>query len=424
MSGQQVPWDEQLCRRSFPALGQMDEGVARVYADAPGGTQVAGRVIARMREALVDHCANDGGVFRTSRETDAAMRRAHEAAASLLGARSSAEVLFALNTTSLLFHFSRMIARDWSPGDDIVLSRMDHDANVAPWLIAAEEKGVMVRWLEFDTTTFQYHYDHLPHLVGPRTRLIACNHASNFLGTINDVARIVAAGRTVGAVTVVDAVQSAPHLAIDVEAIGCDLLVTSPYKYFGPHAGLAFVRRELSDRLKPLKVRPSPDVMPFRHAPGTPSFEAQLGTMGAIEHIAWLGERFGGGDPKAPLRERLVRGYAAAISHETRLGRRFLGALRALPTIRIFGISDPDQVAGRVPTFSFRLEGKAPATVAQALAEENIYAWHGAFYAYEAAGVLGVRDTGGVVRVGFAHYNTVDEVDRIVSVLERLACVR
>lgn len=415
-----LSWDDAEARAAFPALALQDGGVRRIYMDAPGGTQVAGRVLERMREAMVDHCANDAGVFRTSRLAEQSMYAAHAAAAEFLGAGAD-EVLFGLNTTSLLFHFSRMLARDWREGDEIVVTRMDHDANVAPWLIAAEERGVTVRWLEFDPATFQYRYDTLPQLVGPRTRLVACNHASNLLGTINDVARIVAAGRAVGAVTVVDAVQSAPHFAIDVEAIGCDLLASSPYKYFGPHAGLLYVRRALADRLTPLKVRPAPDTMPYKHAPGTPSFEAQLGTVGALEHIAWLGERFAGVPAGAPLRKRIAGGFAAAAAHESVLAAHFLEGLAELPQIRVYGISDPRAVAGRVPTFSLRVGGLAPTQVAEVFAARNIYVWAGTYYAYEAAGTLGVRDNGGVVRIGLAHYNTLAEVETVLAVLRELS---
>jgi cysteine desulfurase family protein (TIGR01976 family) len=421
MASSAPAWNDSEVRAAFPALAQRDEGRARIYVDAPGGTQVAARALDRMRESLVAHCANDGGAFRTSRLTEEKMLAAHATAAAFLGAPSEREVVFGLNTTSLLFHFSRMLAREWQAGDDIVVSRMDHDANIAPWLIAAEERGVAVRWLEFDTDTYQYRYDTLGSLVGPRTRLIACNHASNFLGTINDVARIVAAGRAVGAVTVVDAVQSAPHFALDSAKIGCDLLVTSPYKYFGPHAGLAFIRAELADRLRPLKVRPSPMTMPYKHAPGTPSFEAQLGTVGAIEHLAWLGERFGAAPASAPLRQRLEAGYAASLAHENELARRFLTAVRGMPAIKIFGVDEPSRTSSRVPTFSLSIRGHAPGEIADQFARRNIFVWSGAFYAYEIAGVLGVRDTGGVVRIGFTHYNTAAEVEAILAVLGELA---
>ncbi len=413
-------WNEEKVRAAFPALAQTDDGMVRLYGDAPGGTQVAARVLERMRESLIEHCANDGGLFRTSRLAEDTMLAAHATAATFLGAANAQEVVFGLNTTSLIFHFSRMLAREWRAGDEIVVSRMDHDSNIAPWLIAAEERGVSVRWLEFDTATFQYRYDMLADLVGPRTRLIACNHASNLLGTINDVERIVAAGRSVGAVTVVDAVQSAPHFALNAGAIGCDLLMTSPYKYFGPHAGLAYVRTEIAERLRPLKVRPSPDTMPYRHAPGTPSFEAQLGTVGAIEHMAWLGEEFGGA-AGASLRTRIERGYSAASAHESELSRQFLSIAAELPKMRIFGISDPAANHGRVPTFSFTIAGHTPAAIAEAFARRNIFVWNGSFYAYEIAGVLGVRDNGGVARIGLAHYNTAAEIAAVGAVLRELA---
>jgi cysteine desulfurase family protein (TIGR01976 family) len=420
MSTTSAAWNSDEVRAAFPALQIRDDGRARIYADAPGGTQVAQRVLDQMHAALVEHNANDGGLFRTSRAAEETMLAAHATAATFLNAGAD-EVAFGLNTTSLLFHFASMLARDWRAGDDIVVSRMDHDANIAPWLIAAEERAVTVRWLEFDTETFQYRYDMLGTLIGARTRLVACNHASNLLGTVNDVRKIVAAGRRVGAVTVVDAVQSAPHRALDVQAIDCDILVSSPYKYFGPHAGLIYVRRTLEQRLRPLKVRPSPNTMPFRHAPGTPSFEAQLGTVGAIEHMAWLGERFGGAAAAAPLRTRLEKGFAAAAAHERTLEAAFLSAISTLPALRLFGPGDLQQALGRVPTFSFTIDGCSPAAIAEAFAARNIYIWNGSFYAYEIAGVLGVRDTGGVARIGFAHYNTLEEVARIVAILRELA---
>jgi cysteine desulfurase family protein (TIGR01976 family) len=410
-------WNDAEVRAAFPALALRDDGLPRLYADAPGGTQVAGQCLDRMRQAMVEQCANEAGSFLTSQRTSEWMLVAHEAAGQFLNCDHD-EVVFGLNTTSLLFHFSRMLARDWQPGDEIVLSRMDHDANVGPWIIAAEERGVTVRWLDVDPRTFLYRYDTLGSLIGPRTRLVACNHASNFTGTINDVQRIVAAGRAVGAVTVVDAVQSAPHFPIDVRAIGCDILVSSPYKYFGPHAGLLYVSRDFDHRLKPLKIRPSPDAMPYRHAPGTPSFEAQLGTYGAFEHIAWLGDRFGtpNGDS---LRARMVAGLAAATAHEMTLAVRFMEGLAGIPEIRLHGIGNPAEAYLRVPTFSMTVAGHSADDVAKVFAARNIYVWDGTFYAYELSGLLGLREAG-VVRIGFAHYNTLDEVEMILRVLREV----
>ncbi len=409
-------WNDTAVRAAFPALALQDDGIDRLYADAPGGTQVCDRAIRRMREALVDHCANEGGAFRTSQATDAWMARVHEAAGEFFNADAD-EVIFGLNTTSLVFHLSRMMSRDWRAGDNIVVTRMDHDSNVAPWMIAAAERGVEVRHLDFDPQTFRYRYEQLGHRIDARTRLVACNHASNFLGTINDVRQIVAAGRAVGAVTVVDGVQSAPHLPLDARAIGCDVLSTSPYKYFGPHAGLMYLRREFADTLRPpLKVRPSPTSMPHRHAPGTPSFEAQLATYGAFEHLAWLGIEWGGASATATLREQMVAGLTAATAHETRLSQQFLRGLTQLPHIRLHGIADPDAVEARVPTFSFSVDGWAPQAVAERFAARNHFVWYGSFYAMEVAQRLGVWETG-VVRLGLAHYNTASEVNALLETL-------
>lgn len=414
-------WDIEAVRAAFPALAITDDGKPRVYLDAPGGSQVPARVIGWMSEVMTRSCANDGGAFRTSRNTDRIMADAHAAAAAFLGAQPD-EIVFGLNSTSLIFHFSRMVARDWRAGDEIVLTRMDHDGNVGPWLIAAEERGVTVRWLDFDPETFEYRYEMLDELIGPRTRLVACNHASNIFGTVNDVARIVAAAKAAGAVTMVDAVQSAPHLAVDVAAIGCDLLACSAYKFFGPHAGVMFVAAELRDRLTPLKVRPASFDMPWRHTPGTPSFEAQAGTQAAIEHIAWLGEQsLTGLGTNAPLRQRIVAGLQAATAYEAKLMDRFLAGATAIAGLDLYGIASRNRLDARVPTFSFRLAKRSPQEIAAALAKENIFGWAGDFYAYEASTRLGLRDKGGLTRLGLSHYTTADEVDRALEVVARLS---
>lgn len=416
-----IPWNVEAVRAAFPSLAIEDDGVPRLYLDAPAGTQVAGRAIERVRRAMLEACANDGGAFRTSHAAEALKAEAHEAAAALLGAGSGEEIVFGLNMTSLAFSFAYMLSRDWRAGDEIVLTRMDHDANVGPWLTMAEERGVTVRWLEFDRETFRYRYDTLPGLVGPRTRLVACNHASNLFGTVNDVARICATGRSVGAVTVVDAVQSTPHVPVDARAIGCDLLLCSAYKFYGPHAGLLRIRPELRDRLKPLKLRPSSNAMPTRFAPGTPSFEAQSGTTGAIEHLAWLGSEFGGVDAAAPLRQRIVAGLEAATRHERGLMTAFLDGVRRIPGVEIFGIAEESALDERVPTFSLRLPGRDSRAVAEALAARNIFVWSGTFYAWEAAGVLGMREGSGLVRVGLSHYTTRGEVELVTRALAELA---
>ncbi|KAB7645509.1 cysteine desulfurase-like protein [Polymorphobacter fuscus] len=403
-------------RAAFPALALTDDGVARCYFDAPAGTQVAGRVIDAMGEAMLHACANDGGHFRTSQAASAIVVAAHEAAAALFNCDAD-EIVFGLNTTSLFFAFASLLSRDWQAGDEIVLTRMDHDANVAPWLQAAADRGVTVRWLEWDRDSFEFRLDRLDRLIGPRTRLVAVGQASNFLGTINDVARVCAAARSVGAVTVVDAVQSAPHIAIDVRAVGCDILCASAYKYFGPHAATLFLSRALQGRLQPWKVRPSADTMPTRFSPGTPSFEAQAGTLAAIEHFAWLGVCAGGAAADAPLRTRLMAGFDAVNAYETDLMRHFLAGLATLPDVTLHGIGNANRLASRVPTFTFTLAGHESTAVAQALAARNIFCWSGYFYAWEPATVLALRDGPGAVRIGLSHYNTAGEVDRLIAAL-------
>ena len=407
-------------RAAFPALSLADAGVARGYFDAPAGTQVAGRVIDAMGHAMVHACANDGGRFRTSQAANAIVEAAHAGAAALFNCDPD-EIVYGLNTTSLFFQFAGILSRDWQAGDEIVLTRMDHDANVAPWLQAAADKGVTVRWLEWDRETFEFRYDMLDSIIGPRTRLVAVGQASNFLGTINDVARVCAAARAVGAVSVVDAVQSAPHVAIDVRAIGCDMLCASAYKYFGPHAATLFLARDLQAKLRPWKVRPSVDTMPTRFAPGTPSFEAQAGTLAAIEHFAWIGSECGGAAPDAPLRARIVAGFDAIVTYETDLMRQFLAGLATLPGVTLHGIGNANRLSARVPTFTFTLAGHASSAVVQALADRNIFCWSGYYYAWEPATVLGLREGPGAIRIGLSHYNSAAEVDGLVAALRDIA---
>ena len=412
----QPNFDISAVRAAFPALALTDAGMQRRYFDAPAGTQVAGRVIDAMRGAMVNACANDGGAFRTSVAASAIVDAAHDGAAALFNCDPD-EIVFGLNTTSLVFEFATLISHDWQAGDEIVLTRMDHDANVSPWLRAAADKGVTVRWLEWDRETFEFRYDTLDALIGSRTRLVAIGQASNFLGTINDVTRVCAAARAVGAISVVDAVQSTPHIAIDVRAIGCDILCASAYKFFGPHAAIMFLSRAMQAQLRPWKVRPSVETMPTRFAPGTPSFEAQAGTLAAIEHFAWIGSHCGGAPATASLRQGLAAGFEAIIAYETDLMRQFLSGLATLPGITLHGIGNANRLASRVPTFTFSIAGHEAPKVAAALANRNIFTWAGYFYAWEPATVLGLRDGPGALRIGLSHYNDTAEVDALVSAL-------
>ncbi|MEA2999197.1 MAG: hypothetical protein QOK17_1030 [Sphingomonadales bacterium] len=404
-------------RAEFPALAVTDGGRQRLYLDAPGGTQACRRAIAAMAAHLENGTANSGGAFATSLATDAMSEAAHEAMADLLGG-SPDEIAFGPNMTTLTFAVSRALGRRFSAGDELVVTRLDHDANVAPWLLLARDVGMIVRWLDFDPESGRLRLDQLPGLLGPRTRLVAVGGASNALGTVNDVAAIVRAVRASSeALVYVDAVQSVPHLATDVRALGCDFLACSPYKFFGPHQGVLWGRRELLEMLEVYKLRPSPDwPAAVRFETGTPSFEGQAGTIGAVEHIAWIGETWGGAQG-GTRRERIVTGMEAVAAHERELGARFLAGLQRLPRLRLFG---PPETEGRVPTFSVTIEGLTARQAAERLAEQNIFAWSGNFYAKEAVTRLGLDAAGGLLRVGFCQYSSAGEVDRVLEVLEGL----
>jgi cysteine desulfurase family protein (TIGR01976 family) len=409
------PIDE--VRARFPALAAGGGGGGgRAYFDGPGGTQVCGAAIARMAAHLAGGTANSGGAFATSVETDAMVAEAHAAAADLVGGEAG-EIAFGPNMTSLAFAVSRALALEWVAGDELVVTRLDHDANVAPWLLAARDRGMTVRWIDLDPATGTLRLDALPALLGPRTRLVAVGGASNALGTLNDLAAIVAAVRAASdALVFVDAVQSAPHVATDVAAIGCDLLAFSPYKLFGPHLGVLWLRHALAERLDAYKVRPSSTRPPaVKWETGTPSFEAQAGFLGTIEYLEWLGGALRPG--AADRRARLVAALDGCHAYERALGERFLAGLAEVPGARLYG---PPTMAGRVPTFGFTVAGHHPDAVAARLAERDLFVWSGHFYAVEPIARLGLAEAGGLVRVGLAHYNTAAEVDRLLAGLRDL----
>lgn len=407
------PIDE--VRAQFPALARLDGANPRIYLDGPGGTQVCAPAIAAMVAHLEGGTANSGGAFATSRATDALSAAARQAMADLL-AGDADEIAFGPNMTSLTIAVAHALARDWRAGDEIVVTRLDHDANVAPWLNVAAERGMTVRWIDFDPETGRLDLDALPAMLNARTRLVAVGHASNAIGTINDVPAIMRAVRASGdALVFVDAVQSTPHIEIDVGALGCDLLVCSPYKFFGPHQGVLWGRRDVLERLRAYKLRPSADQPPARRfETGTQSFEGQAGTMGAVDYLASLGARVAPGT--TGRRNLLCAATAASLDYEDGLGERLLGGLRSIAGVRLWGAPT---MAGRVPTFGLTIERHQPRAVAETLAARGIYAWAGNFYAVEAIARLGLADAGGLLRLGLCHYNTEAEVDRTLEVLDQ-----
>jgi len=411
-------------REQFPALAIEDEGRSRIYFDNPAGTQVPQLVIDRTVDCFTRANANLGGHFATSKLADAIADEAHAAMADFLNAPSPDEIVFGQNMTTLTLHLSRSIARELEPGDEIVVTRMDHDANVAPWLLVARDRGCEIRWIDFDPETYEYDLSTLDAVLTDRTKVVAVSYASNLLGTINDVRAIAARAKSVDALVFVDAVQFAPHGLVDVRSLGCDFLVCSAYKFFGPHQGILWGRREILERLEPYKVRPAGNDLPHRFETGTLSHEGMAGTTGAVDYLAWIGDSMGdpsdARDGESSRRRALRVGMGILAEYEITLARRLIEGLETIPGVTVRGITDPEAGSRRVPTVAFTHETLAPSEIAAALARENIFVWDGHNYAVEVVRRLDLQDRGGVVRVGFAHYNTVEEVDALLEKLDWL----
>lgn len=418
-----MSFDLDSVRAQFPALSLTDDGSPRIYFDNPGGTQVSRMVVDRMRDCLVHSNANVHGHFQTSKDVDAVIEDAHMAIADLVNAPSHEEIVFGQNMTTLTFHMSRSIGRHFSPGDEIVLSRMDHDANVAPWLLLARDHDLTVRWLAFDTQTCEFDLGAVDAVINDKTKLVCVAGASNMTGTINDIKSIGARARDAGAWTYVDAVQSVPHVSTDVQDLGCDFLVCSAYKFFGPHIGALWGRREILETLEPYKVRPAPETIPGSFETGTQNHEGMAGAAGAVDYFAWVGETMAGEyhDRYAKFDGRRKFVHAAMdclFDYERTITEHLIDGLERLEGVRIRGITASDAMDRRVPTVSFTVDGMSPDQVAAELAARNIFAWSGHYYAVEVAKALGIYDTGGAVRIGLVHYNSVSEIDELLDVLE------
>jgi cysteine desulfurase family protein (TIGR01976 family) len=402
--------DPAAVRSRFPALSRTLDGVPVVYADGPGGTQVVDTVIEAAAGFMAAGGSNLGGPFATSEETQAVVDAARAASAHLFGAERPDEIVFGQNMTSLTLALGRALARTWQPGDEIVCTTLDHDANVSSWMQAVGEAGAVVRLVDFDPGTGRLDPEAVAAALTDRTRLVAVTHASNAIGTVVDVAAVVEAAHAAGALVFVDAVHYAPHGLIDVVATGCDFLAASAYKFFGPHTGVMYGRSDLLARLDSVKIRPAPSEAPGKWESGTQSFESLAGVGAAVDYLASLGQ----GDHRR-CRIRSAMGRIAA--YEAGLSRRFLERIAGNPSVTVHGVSG---VEGRTPTFAVALEGMHPRRVAEELGRAGVFVWDGHYYALEVMRRLGVLDTGGLVRIGFVHYNTVEEVDRVVDALEAL----
>jgi cysteine desulfurase family protein (TIGR01976 family) len=414
-------FDVEALRRRFPALSIEVDGRPVALFDGPGGTQVPDTVIEAVATYYRTSNANHGGPFVTSERSDEVVHEAHQAMADLVGAADATEIKFGANMTSLTFHVSRSIGATMAPGDEIVVTILDHEGNVGPWKAIAADRGLVVRTVEIREADITLDLDSLDAVLGPRTKLVAVGWASNAVGTINPVAEIVRRAHAVGAWTYLDAVHAAPHLPIDVRAVDTDFLACSTYKFFGPHAGVLYGRRELLDALPAYKLRPAGD----RFETGTGNFEGLAGVRAAVDYIADVGSAYGGADAGAgaPVSrpERLLAGMTAIRAYEMDLYRRLVDGLEAIPGLRLYGITDRAEFDQRTPTAALTLEGVGPRAVAEILGREGIAVWDGDFYATGLIERLGLLESGGVVRIGLTHYNTAGEVDRLVEALARVA---
>lgn len=418
---QLMPFHADPIRARFPSLHERaDDGTLPIFLDNPAGTQVPREVMQAVTDYYLRMNANSGGAFATSRRNDDMVKRTREGMADFLNAASASEIVMGPNMTSLNFRLSRAIAQTLAPGDEIVLTRMDHDANIAPWLLIAAENALTVKWVDIRTADCTLDMDSLEAALSERTRVVATVHASNAVGTINPVKQIAGMAHAVGAWHVVDAVQSAPHVPIDVADIGCDFLLCSSYKFYGPHLGIMWGRLELLESLPVAKVRPAKDLAPNRWENGTPSFETWNGLIACLDHWERIGKEFG--DAELPQydgrRGQMKRGMMAVRDYEATLATALIEGLLAIPGMAIAGLIERARLDLRVPTVAVAKEGHQPDDIARYLAGNNIYVWSGDYYAVEIMKRL--RRPHGMVRIGIGQYNTITEINKLLNLLDLL----
>ena len=401
-----------LVRSQFPALAGRD-----IYLDNPAGTQVPRLVSEAVASAMIHAASNLGGYFKASQAADAIYERAHAAMAELLGAASGREIVLGQSMTMLTFQMSRSLGRNWQAGDELIVTRMDHEGNVSPWLRLAEDRGLKVRWLPINRDSWRIEPDELRPLLNERTRLLALNYASNMTGSINPVAELTRLAKAAGALVYVDAVQFVPHGKAEVASLGCDFLACSAYKFFGPHLGVLWGRESLLAETYAYAVRCGPQELPGRHETGTSQTELFAGLAAAADYLVWLGEQHGAAGSRA---ERIAAAYRAATAYEMPLAQHLIDELLKIPKLRVQGISDAARLGDRVPTVSVTHPAQRNATLARALAGQGINVWSGHNYAMELARQLQLDEKDGVLRIGLAHYNTLAEVEGVVSALRAL----
>jgi len=416
-------YDVNLVRQQFPSLNR-----PAIFLDNPAGTQISKPSLDRINRYLLECNANHEGQFETSRKSDEVLHEAHVAMADFLNAARPEEIIFGNNMTTLTLHISRSLERNLQAGDNILVTRLDHDANIAPWMLIAEDKGCNLIWVDIDVEDGTLDVDDFARALEKKPKIAAFGYASNLLGTVNPVKKLTKMAKDAGALVYVDAVQYAPHGPIDVQDIGCDFLACSSYKFFGPHAGALYGRYDLLNELKAYKVRPASNELPYKFETGTQNHEGIAGVLGALEYLEWLGMQFGADHASAweeagysGRRLELKKGMSAMRAYESELSRALIGIIESVPGTRIYGITNLNRLDERVPTVSFTVEDKDPEKLADAIGRENIYVWNGHNYALAVVERLGLLESGGMIRVGPVHYNTLDELARFGEVLEKVA---
>jgi cysteine desulfurase family protein (TIGR01976 family) len=418
-----MPIDTTTIRERFPALNR-----PATFLDNPGGTQISKLSLERINRYLLECNANHEGAFETSQQSDRLLHEAHAACADFLNAASPDEIIFGANMTTLTLHISRSLAHMLNPGDEIVVTRLDHDANISPWLLIAEDRGCKITWVDFDVEDGTLKVDEFEKALENKPKLVAFGYASNALGTINPVRKLAAMAKQAGALVYIDAVQYAPHGPIDVQQLDIDFLVCSAYKFFGPHVGVLYGKLDLLNELHAYKVRPAPDTPPGKWMTGTANHEGIAGVLGAIEYFEWLANESPGEQVDSWVeagftgrRLSLKTALTAIRSYEFELSRALIQVIESVPGTRVYGLTDMKRLDERVPTVSFTLQGLTPRQVAEKLGKQGFYVWDGNYYALAVTERLGVEESGGMVRVGAVHYNTLDEIQRFGEALTKVA---
>ncbi|HJM24228.1 MAG TPA: cysteine desulfurase-like protein [Candidatus Thalassarchaeaceae archaeon] len=400
-------------RDCFPALGRTINGRAAVFFDGPGGSQVPRSVVDAVSDYLLNHNANTGMSFATSLETDEIISEALQACADFIGCSDPTEIAFGQNMTSLNIQLSSALSKTWGPGDEVVVTRLDHDGNVRPWSLAAEWSGATLRKIDVNPEDCTLDMDSAIGTISEKTVLVAVGAASNLSGTINDVRTIADIAHEFGAEVVVDAVHIAPHSQIDISEMECDFLLCSPYKFFGPHQGVLWGKKGRMEELPVAKLRVSSEEIPFRWMTGTQSHEGMAGTKAAIDHIAWIG-RESSGNHRLTRREALSEAYKVIEEHEQNLCLRMLEGLERIDGLKVWGITEPSRISERSPTVSFTHPSMTASMIGEELGRRGIFVWAGNFYALELTETLGLEPEG-VLRAGVLHYNSIEEVDYFVK---------